>query len=557
MRVLIVEDEDAIAEPLAEGLRREGFDVERAATGAEALAAAEPDIVLLDLRLPDMDGLDVCRQLRARSERADHHRHGARRGGRPRRRARARRRRLRRQAVRAARADRPHPRRHRRGRTAPDGRSPLRVGGLEVDERTRRAALDGDELDLTPKEFDAAGRARPRSRAPRCSRRRLLEEVWETSWYGSYEDDRRPRRGAAPQARRSRLDRDGPRCRLPPARRDAPAAPRLSRPDALRARSRSRSRSASRTGRTERRDLETKVEHDATTLASIAQDALRRPARRRPSCVAARSPTATRARHRRPGACRRPARASPLVDTSAARAPAGELRLPTRDRRRAARQRSPRAPATRATLGTRTCSTSRCRSPPAAGPRRRAHHVSDVGRRRADQRATGSSSPRSQQSCSRVAALVGIAARDVRDPAAAATRARRRGGRRGDLAARAPEDEGPPEVRSLAARLQRDRRASSRQLAAVAERVRRRRSHQLRTPLTALRLRLENLERDVAPQARRGARRRARGGRRGSRRSSTACSRSPAPTPGAGPPGRVDVDAVVAERARRLGRRSR
>ena len=68
MRVLVVEDEEAIAEPLAEGLRREGFDVAIARTGGEALAAEAADIVLLDLRLPDMDGLDVCRQLRESSD---------------------------------------------------------------------------------------------------------------------------------------------------------------------------------------------------------------------------------------------------------------------------------------------------------------------------------------------------------------------------------------------------------------------------------------------------------------------------------------------------------
>lgn len=67
MRILLVEDEASIAEPLATGLRREGYEVEHAATGAAALEAQAADLVLLDLRLPDMDGLDVCRRLRASS----------------------------------------------------------------------------------------------------------------------------------------------------------------------------------------------------------------------------------------------------------------------------------------------------------------------------------------------------------------------------------------------------------------------------------------------------------------------------------------------------------
>src|SRR4249919_2032558 len=67
MRVLLVEDDDAIAEPLTSGLGRHGFQVSRARTGAEALAAAPHDVVLLDLGLPDMDGMDVCRRLRATS----------------------------------------------------------------------------------------------------------------------------------------------------------------------------------------------------------------------------------------------------------------------------------------------------------------------------------------------------------------------------------------------------------------------------------------------------------------------------------------------------------
>jgi DNA-binding response OmpR family regulator len=67
MRLLLVEDEDAIAIPLADGLRREGFEVERVATAADALSAPEPDLVLLDLRLPDMDGYAVAREMRTRS----------------------------------------------------------------------------------------------------------------------------------------------------------------------------------------------------------------------------------------------------------------------------------------------------------------------------------------------------------------------------------------------------------------------------------------------------------------------------------------------------------
>jgi two-component system, OmpR family, response regulator RegX3 len=183
MRVLVVEDEDAIAEPLAEGLRREGFEVTRAATGTEALAAVEHDVVLLDLRLPDIDGLDVCRRLRersqvpiivvtARGEEADRvvglelgaddyvvKPFGLR------------------ELIARIRAVL----RRVQDRT-PEG--PLRVGTLELDERARRVHLDGRELDLTPKEFDLLA-ALARDPGAAFSRRRLLEEVWDTTWYGS------------------------------------------------------------------------------------------------------------------------------------------------------------------------------------------------------------------------------------------------------------------------------------------------------------------------------------------------------------------------------------
>lgn len=69
-RVLLIEDEDSISSPLAEALEREGWQTDVAATGVEGLEAFErrrPDLVLLDLMLPDLDGRDVCRALRERS----------------------------------------------------------------------------------------------------------------------------------------------------------------------------------------------------------------------------------------------------------------------------------------------------------------------------------------------------------------------------------------------------------------------------------------------------------------------------------------------------------
>src|SRR5665213_1542196 len=184
VRILLVEDEDSIAQPLAEGLLREGFVVERAATGAEALAAASADLVLLDLRLPDLDGLDVCRRLRersdvpiiivtARGEESDRvvglelgaddylvKPFGLR------------------ELIARIRAV------TRRTSARGAGQEPHRVGALEIDERARRVTLAGNTLELTPKEFDLLA-ALARDPGAAVSRRRLLEDVWETNWYGS------------------------------------------------------------------------------------------------------------------------------------------------------------------------------------------------------------------------------------------------------------------------------------------------------------------------------------------------------------------------------------
>jgi two-component system, OmpR family, response regulator RegX3 len=183
MKILVVEDEDAIAEPLASGLAREGFEVTRVATGGEALASPVPDVVLLDLRLPDMDGYDVCRALRERSDVPI--------------------------IVVTARGEeidrvlglelgaddyvvKPFGFREllariravtRRTAGRSEERVPLRVGPLEVDERTRRVKIDRKDVELTPKEFDLLALLAADAGAV-ITRRRLLEEVWDTHWYG-------------------------------------------------------------------------------------------------------------------------------------------------------------------------------------------------------------------------------------------------------------------------------------------------------------------------------------------------------------------------------------
>ncbi len=68
VRVLLIEDDETIAEPLAEGLGHFGLTVDRVSTGAAGLRGPYGDVVLLDLGLPDMDGIDVCRGIRQASD---------------------------------------------------------------------------------------------------------------------------------------------------------------------------------------------------------------------------------------------------------------------------------------------------------------------------------------------------------------------------------------------------------------------------------------------------------------------------------------------------------
>jgi two-component system response regulator RegX3 len=186
VKVLIVEDDDAIAEALARGLAREGFDAERTSSGLDAIdlaAANATDVVLLDLGLPDLDGFEVCRRIRAasnvpiivvsaRSEEVDRviglelgaddylvKPFGFR------------------ELVARIRAV------TRRHNGAEVDARPLQFGALELDARTRRVTLDGEELALTPKEFDLLALLTEDPGAV-FTRARILESVWDSHWYG-------------------------------------------------------------------------------------------------------------------------------------------------------------------------------------------------------------------------------------------------------------------------------------------------------------------------------------------------------------------------------------
>jgi DNA-binding response OmpR family regulator len=178
--VLVVEDDPGIATQIVRGLRRGGYDADHVMTGGEALRWGEPDVVLLDLALPDTDGVDVCRQLRERSPVAI--------------------------IVVTARGEEPErvlaldagaddylvkpfglaellARIRAVLRRVRPGGELLRHGPLTVDLRTQRVTVSGQEIALTPKEFDileclAADPGRV------LSRQQILESAWDAHWYG-------------------------------------------------------------------------------------------------------------------------------------------------------------------------------------------------------------------------------------------------------------------------------------------------------------------------------------------------------------------------------------
>ena len=153
MKLLLVEDEDAIAEPLAEGLRREGFAVERVATGQAALDATEPDLVLLDVGLRTWtDSRSAGSSAAGRASRSSWSPPRARRstGSSASRSGRTTTSSSRSAFASSSRGSAPSP----GGRASARHAQAVKVGPLELDTRSRRVSVDGVEIELTPKEFD-------------------------------------------------------------------------------------------------------------------------------------------------------------------------------------------------------------------------------------------------------------------------------------------------------------------------------------------------------------------------------------------------------------------
>lgn len=190
MRILIVEDDPSVADGILDGLGSAMFEAKHVATGADALSALqsfEPELVLLDLGLPDMDGTDVCREIRksspvpiivvsARDEEID------------------------RVIALEIGADdyvvKPFGMRElvarikavaRRSSSSDAQVAPVaerEFGILKIDTRAIRVTLNGEEIHLTPKEFELLVYL---SEDPGAVHRRtdILHDVWDTNWYGT------------------------------------------------------------------------------------------------------------------------------------------------------------------------------------------------------------------------------------------------------------------------------------------------------------------------------------------------------------------------------------
>jgi two-component system response regulator RegX3 len=185
--ILIVEDEESISEPLAAALEREGYETAVAPTAADALDAVrskDPDLVLLDVMLPDGDGREILRDIRSRgstpvimlSARGDETDMvvGLELGAddyvsKPFRAA---------ELIARIRAVL-----RRTGEKQAPPASALDVDDVRLDLDTRTVTKDGEPIDLTLKEFDLL-RALMERAGRVASRQELMDEVWDPHWFG-------------------------------------------------------------------------------------------------------------------------------------------------------------------------------------------------------------------------------------------------------------------------------------------------------------------------------------------------------------------------------------
>ncbi len=191
MRILIVEDDPSVADGILDGLGTANFVTKHVSTGAaalEALSVFEPDLVLLDLGLPDMDGTDVCREMRklstvpiivvsARDEEIDRvlaleigaDDYVVKPFG------------MRELVARIKAVSRRTSTHESAGEAGPAENS---FGPLTIDTRAIRVSLNGTDIHLTPKEFELLVYL---TQDPGAVYRRadILHDVWDTNWYGT------------------------------------------------------------------------------------------------------------------------------------------------------------------------------------------------------------------------------------------------------------------------------------------------------------------------------------------------------------------------------------
>jgi DNA-binding response OmpR family regulator len=187
VRILLVEDDRRVSAVMVSMLQRRGYEVEHAATATAALEAAPCDLVLLDMNLPDGDGLDVCRALRARNEQVGIIAVTAR--GEERDRV---------TGLRVGADDyvvkpfsmaeleaRIEALLRRSVRLPPPAREIAEIGPLRIDLAARTVHLDDVPITLTRKEFDVLA-SLARQPGVALSRERILLDVWQTTWSGKH-----------------------------------------------------------------------------------------------------------------------------------------------------------------------------------------------------------------------------------------------------------------------------------------------------------------------------------------------------------------------------------